>query len=680
VKSGLSKAARAVLSRRGLLAGASALAGMAAFSPVAARAAAAQGAPGAYPLQEFFKPVRSVGAALSPNGNRIAVGENLGTDAAPLSAVDFIDAADPEGQRRRINLGAVHISGLEWASNDRLLASVMIKGETGRRSQAGSNVRSESIEFWMRRVVSIHADRGEPVVLFGDQRNQMRGTFDMGRIIDLLPDDAENVLMAAWDSDGVMALHRVNVNTGTPTKLERGGSGTYTWRTINGVPVMRHDMNARGTMETIMVRAPGETEWRMARRSRVRDAPDFSWVAPSDRPGVVLVMARLDSEDVMSVREMDLATTALGAPLNGRAGRDALYGLKDSAGHYLGAAYYGQRLEYEFAEPALAAHHRALNQFFDNSCDVYLTDVDRARNRFIAYVNGPNEPGAWFFYDKEARVIVNLAQSRELETARLGAGEVLQVPTRDGATIEAYLTAPPGGAPGPLIVLPHGGPEVRDTGNWDRQMQVLAAQGWWVLRPNFRGSGGYGQAFAEQGWTRWGTRMQDDVEDAVAHAISLKGLDASKVGIIGTSYGGYAALMGALKRPDLYKAAIGICGVYDLPDMLAWEDRQDETADKLIYQFWTKRIGDRNRDSAQLEAASPRRRAAEITCPVLLVHGVDDGIVPLIQSRRMRDALRSAGKSVELIEIEDFGHGDWEDQQEMALMARYIALFRQAFA
>lgn len=680
MKSGLRKAARAVLSRRGLLAGASALAGMAAFSPVAARTVATQGAPGAYPLQEFFKPVRSVGAALSPNGARIAVGENLGTDAEPRSAVDFIDAADPEGQRRRINLGAVTISGLEWASNDRLLASVLIKGETGRRSQAGSNVRSESVEFWMRRVVSIHADRGEPVVLFGDQRNQMRGTFDMGRIIDLLPDDSDNVLMAAWESDGVMALYRVNVNTGTPTKLERGGSGTYTWRTINGVPVMRHDMNARGTMETVMVRAPGETEWRMARRSRVRDAPDFSWVAPSDRPGVVLVMARLDSEDVMSVREMDLATTALGAPLNSRAGRDALYGLKDSAGHYLGAAYYGQRLEYEFAEPALAAHHRALNQFFDNSCDVYLTDVDRARNRFIAYVNGPNEPGAWFFYDKEARVIVNLAQSRELDTARLGVGEVLQVPTRDGATIEAYLTAPPGGAPGPLIVLPHGGPEVRDTGDWNRQMQVLAAQGWWVLRPNFRGSGGYGQAFAEQGWTRWGTRMQDDVEDAVAHAISLKGLDGSRVGIIGTSYGGYAALMGALKRPDLYKAAIGICGVYDLPDMLAWEDRQDDSADKLIYQFWTKRIGDRNRDSAQLEAASPRRRAAEIACPVLLVHGVDDGIVPLIQSRRMRDALRSAGRSVELIEIEDFGHGDWEDRQEMALMARYITLFRQAFA
>lgn len=174
--------------------------------------------------------------------------------------------------------------------------------------------------------------------------------------------------------------------------------------------------------------------------------------------------------------------------------------------------------------------------------------------------------------------------------------------------------------------------------------------------------------------------MQDDVEDAVAHAIAAKGLDASKVGIMGTSYGAYAALMGAVKRPDLYKAAIGICGVYDLPDVLAWEDRLDDTPGQPIYDFWTKRIGDRSVMGAALEAGSPRRRAGEIACPVLLVHGADDPVLPSIQSRRMRDALRSAGKSVELIEVEDAGHADWEDVKEQELMTRYVALFRQAFA
>ena len=673
---GLTKAARAALSRRGLLAGAGALTGLVLTPGMAA--ARAQGT--AYPLSEFFKPTMSSGAALSPSGARIAVAESLGTDEVWRSAIDFVDAADPEGRRRRVELGPVRVSSIEWASDDRVLATVLLKAMTPSRAMAGSNRSAESIEYYMRRVVSVNATTGEMVLLFNDQRTRVRSTFDMGRIIDMLPNDPENVLMGAWESDGVMGLHRVNVITGAATRIERGGSGTYHWRAVDGVPVLRHDMNSRGTIETIMVRAPGETEWKMARRTRVREAPDFLWVGAGETPGKVLVIARLDNEDVQSVREMDLTTTALGPPLNPRPGRDVAYGLPDSAGNYLGAAYYGERLEYEFVDPALAVHHRALNRFFGNSCNVFLTDVDRARNRFIAYVNGPEEPGAWFFYDKDARAIVNMGQSRDLDPARLGTSEVLRVQTRDGATIEAYLTAPPGGRPGPLVVLPHGGPEVRDTPNWDRQVQVLAAQGWWVLRPNFRGSGGYGQAFAQQGWTRWGDRMQDDVEDAVAHAIAAKGLDASKVGIMGTSYGAYAALMGAVRRPDLYKAAIGICGVYDLPDVLAWEDRQDDTPGQPIYEFWTKRIGDRAVMGPALEAGSPRRRAGEITCPVLLVHGVDDPVLPAIQSRRMRDALRSAGKSVELVEVEDAGHADWEDVKEQALMTRYVALFRQAFA
>jgi dipeptidyl aminopeptidase/acylaminoacyl peptidase len=675
VKSNLSRATRAAISRRGLLAGTAALAGMAALPPGVARAQA-----GAYPLSEFFKPILSAGAALSPSGARIAVAQNLGTDEQWRSAIDFVDAADPEGQRSRFDLGPVAVDSISWVSDDRVLVSVLLKGETSARTIAGSHRTVEGVEYYMRRVVSVNGRTGDAVVLFSDQRARMRNTFDMGRIIDLLPDQPDHVLMAAWEADGIMALHRVNVNTGSAERVERGGSGTYNWRTVNGVPVLRHDMNSRGTVESVMVRAPGETEWKLARRTRVREAPDFSWVGAGETPGKVLVIARFDTEDVQSVREMDLTTTALGPPLNARPGRDVAYGLSDSAGNYLGAAYYGERLEYELADPALAAHHRALNRFFDNSCDVHFTDVDQARNRFIAHVNGPEEPGAWFFYDKTARAIVNLGQARELDPARLGSTEVLQVQTRDGATIEAYLTAPPGGAVGPLVVLPHGGPEVRDTPGWDRQVQVLAAQGWWVLRPNFRGSGGYGQAFAEQGWTRWGDRMQEDVEDAVAHVIAGKGLDASKVAIMGTSYGAYAALMGAVRRPELYKAAIGISGVYDLPEVLTWEDRTDDTPGQPIYEFWTKRIGDRSAMGPALEAASPRRRAAEITCPVLLVHGVDDPVLPVLQSRRMRDALRGAGKPVELIEVPDAGHADWEDAREQELMTRYVGLLRQAFA
>jgi len=676
VQSGLSRAAQAVLSRRGLLGGACALCAAAAFRPGAARAQAAT----AYPFEAFFTPARTRAVCLSPSGRRIAVLQQLGTADEPVGVIELVEADDPEGQRRQVVLGPIDAEAMEWANDERLLVRVAIKQKTASRSVPGSNRRIAPVEFTSYRVLSVSADTGEAAVMFQDQRQRMRNSIDMGRVVDLLPNDPDHVLMTAWERDGVLGLHRVNVNTGSAQRIERGSSGTFGWDTQGGVAVLRHDINSRGTMETVYARAPGETEWTFVRRNRLVDAPDFSWVCETERPGIVLVTARADGEDVQAVREMDLRTLTVGRPMNAREGRDVIYGLTDSAGAYLGAAYYGERLEYEFNEAGLAAHHRALNRFFDNDCDVRLTDVDRSRNRFIAFVNGPREPGAWFFYDRAAQAIVNIGAAWELDLNRLAGTETLQVTTRDGATIEAYLTAPAGSAPGPLVVLPHGGPEVRDTRSWNRQVQALASQGWWVLQPNFRGSGGYGLGFAQQGWTRWGDRMQEDVEDAVAHAVSLRGLDAGRVAIMGSSYGGYAALMGAVRRPDLYKAAISICGVSDLPEMLAWEEREDDIPGKPIYDFWTKRIGDPRAVGAALEAASPARRAGEVSCPVLLVHGVDDPIVPAVQSRRMRDALRRAGKTVELIEVEDAGHADWEDDQELALMERYIGLIRTAFA
>lgn len=666
----------AALSRRGLLyAG-----GAGAVLALSGARLANAGPPTAYATADFFAEPRTRAVVLSPSGARIAVMEQLGTLEEPRGVIDLLDAADPEGRRRRIELGKLTVEALEWANDRRLLARVAIKRVIPGRKPPGSNLPGPSRTVTSRRVVSMDHETGDSVVLFEGERNRMRYSPDLGRVIDILPDDPDHVLMTAWESDGVMGLHRVNIIDGKAERLERGNTSTIGWQTHKGVAVLRRDINARWTVETIHARAPGDAEWRFVRRNRIVDAPDFAWVGGGSAPNTVLVSARAEGEDVETIREMNLHTLAFGAPMQPRAGRDVLYGLMDARDRYMGAAYYGDRLEYDFVEAGLAAHHRAMNRFFDDDCDVHLSQVSDDRNRFIAYVEGPREPGAWYLYDKSALSMTPLGSRYALDFERLGRCELLSVRTRDGASIEAYLTAPPGAAPGPLVLMPHGGPESRDQRGYDRQVQVLAAQGWWVLQPNFRGSGGYGLDFAQQGWRRWGERMQEDVEDAVAQVVRDKGLDGGRVAIMGTSYGGYAALMGAVRRPDLYKAAISICGVSDLADMLAWEKRDDETPTKEIYSFWKKRIGDPDTDGAMLEAASPRRRAADISCPVLLVHGVDDAIVPVIQSRIMNSALRGARKSVELVEVPDAGHGDWEDNVEKGLMERYVALLRRAFA
>ena len=668
------------LSRRGLLGagGGLAVTGMLGGNSRAATQDAVQ----PHPLDDFFQGSQVAGAALSPSGERVAVLLNIGEGGVRRMVVDLIEAADPSGPRRRVPVGDFDVETLAWANDRRVMMRLAIPVTAGGRTQTGRRIANRTYEIQSRRVVSMDLETGETALMFGDERVRMRESLNLGQIVDYLPDDPDHVLMAAREYSGLMALHRVNVDTGRADLVERGSQLTLDWSTINGVPVMRRDISTRGSVINIFVRPDGEGRWRRAWRQPTAQVAlaDFIWIGAAERPGHALVAARLEGEDVLAVRELNLDTLEYGSPMASRPGVDVSGSLVDARGRYMAAAFYAPRLEYDFVDSDLGAHHRAMNGFFGNECNVVLADAVAAHNRFIIRASGPRDAGSWYLYDKTARHFEYLGARTLLDTRRLAPAEAVQVATRDGASIEAYVTAPPGGAPGPVIALVHGGPEARDVLGWDRQAQILAAQGWWVVQPQFRGSGGYGLGFASQGWKRWGDRMQEDVEDALAQVIRDRGLDSARVGIMGSSYGGYAALMGAVRQPDLYKAAISICGLGDLDDALAYERRDDESADGFVYNYWVSRIGDPREDADAIAAASPRLRASEIACPVLLVHGVNDQIVQVHQSRGMNDALRAAGKSVEYVEVPDAGHADWEDDVEKDLMERYVALFSRAFA
>ena len=665
------------LSRRGLLGFG---VGIAVSGVVGSGQARAREAGQPHSLEAFFTPDAVVAAALSPGGDRVAVLRNISENSARRLAVEVVDAADPTGPRRVVPVGDHEVETLAWANDRRVLMRLAIPVTAGGNVSIGSKLASRKISLHSRRMISVDLDTGDAVVLFGNERNRQRESLNLGAVIDYLPHDPDHVLMAAREYSGRLALHRVSVETGRASLVDTGNTNTLTWATREGVPVMRVDTNARGSMFNIFVRASEQGAWKRVWRQSIEQARSFFWIAPTERPGVALVAARLDGEDVMSIRELDLESLVFGPPRASRPGLDVSAPLLDARGNFMGGLFYAPRAQYDFVDGDMAAHHQAMNRFFDDECNVMLETADRARNRFVVHVTGPREPGAWYLYDKSARNFAYIGSRTGMETDRLGPIEVLAVPTRDGAVLEAFLTAPPSRLPGPLVALVHGGPEVRDIYDWDRQAQILAAQGWWVVQPNFRGSGGFGKAFAREGYRRWGERMQEDVEDAVAHAVRTHGLDAGRIAIMGSSYGGYAALMGAVMRPDLYKAAIAICGVGDLGDMLDYERRDDDSPDSYVYRLWVDRIGDPQTDRAMIEAASPRRRAAEIACPVLLVHGEDDGVVPVLQSRRMNDALKAAGKRVDYVEVSGAGHADWEDDIERSLMRRYVSLLATAFA
>lgn len=678
-----------MITRRAFGAGALAAPWLAAAA-ARAQAPASPAAVAPYALKDFYGDTETYDSALSPDGTRIAVlrtrkekvpgakkaaaPAKTDDDLKPVAYVDILDAAQPDKIVRMVKVGAYTVDQVEWGAEDRLLIWVRMQAINPLALLAGDGA---AVTLPVRRILSVSADGSQSTVLFKDPA-LLGSLYDLGAVVDYLPRDARHILMQAPDLRAkAMALYRVDIDTGEAVRTELGRWNTYGWITNEGVAVLRYDTNSKGTVHRVYARAPGSSDWKFVRRTRTDQEPDFFYAAPTDRPGVVLAGARSEGEDTVALRELDLRTLAFGPPIHRRDGQDVVGALVDERGRFLGVKYMDDRVAYDFVDPAMAGHFKGINRYLGDERNVSIFDVDAAQNRFVAYVSGPRDPGQQIFYDKVARRVVSLGSLRpNLAEERLGRSTALRVKTRDGHAITAYLTAPPGEKRGPLLVWPHGGPELRDYMDYDRTVQIFAAQGWWVLQPNFRGSGGYGQAFVAAGRRRWADRMQEDVEDAVAHVVDLGKVDPRRIAIGGVSYGGYAALMGAVRRPDLYRAAISVCGPSDMLALLKSEKKEDDDS----YDYWAYTIGDPAADRAMLEVASPARRAAEIRAPVLLIHGLEDKVVLPEQSRLMARALTAAGKPHELIEVSGFAHANWDDEKDQALMARKIDFLSRAFA
>ena len=229
----------------------------------------------------------------------------------------------------------------------------------------------------------------------------------------------------------------------------------------------------------------------------------------------------------------------------------------------------------------------------------------------------------------------------------------------------------------PLVVLVHGGPHnVRDTMDFDWWASFLASRGYAVLQPNYRGSGGYGAAWEDAGRRQWGGLMQSDVADGVAAIIRAGVADASRICIVGASYGGYAALAGATLTPDRYRCAVSVAGVSDLNQMLV-DATSEGRRDGFTSDWWTASIGNRSEDREAIRAVSPVNLANRVQIPILLLHGTEDTVVPIQHSRRMQAALQSAGKNVRFVELRGDDHWLSDPQTRIQMLTEIEGFLAQ---
>lgn len=286
-----------------------------------------------------------------------------------------------------------------------------------------------------------------------------------------------------------------------------------------------------------------------------------------------------------------------------------------------------------------------------------IVSYSRDRSRMLVRLSGSNDPGRYYVLDQATGVMQVFAQVNEkLKPQQLTQTRYTRYKTRDGLEIPAYLTLPAGRLAKnlPLVILPHGGPyDVRDDGTYDAEVQFLANRGYVVLQPEFRGSGGYGKAFYEKGEGQWGRAMQDDLDDGMDWLAKEGTINPKRVCLVGSSYGGYAALWGAVRNPERYRCAASFAGISDLKRQLKFQIAFKVS--KRYRKDWKRTV--QGEDTFDLTTVSPLYAADKLTVPVLLVHGDEDQRVPYKQSRLYAEALAKAGKPHEFITLKGEGHG-----------------------
>ncbi len=600
------------------------------------------------PASAFGRVPAVVDAAISPNGQRIAM---LG--GASEQRVISIATIDQPGLPI-LQLGEVEATRLRWAGDENVIASIAFWHNAGPkqfyRIERHVTVTPQAkavARFFENATTSQYLVGGQPIVgvTSGSPARVLVNDLAEG-----MGSDSMNTRMKrkGVENASVRAIWSIDPATGKGRIVERGDYDTQSWDVdLSGEARVRVDVDELTHKAAFFARAKGKSQW-VQFWTQASGGPEPHMLGYSEPEDAVyferegkLLRRRLADGVEESVSD--------GGPSMGLiwdAHRNGVAGISTGA----------EKAAVQWLDPEVGAAHGVLSRAFKGR-QVRLAGWSADRTRFMVRVSSPSAPGGWYLYDRARKEVSPLGEEYpELKDATFGATRWMTYKARDGLEIPAYVTRPPGAAPTarlPLIVLPHGGPAARDDYDFDYLAQFLATRGYVVMQPQFRGSAGFGDAFQEAGRGEWGGKVQTDLLDGVASLAEAGEIDATRVCIVGASFGGYSALAGAALHPDAYRCAASIAGIGDLGLFLSEEARLYGRA-SAGFEDLRSQLG--ASDGDKILAMSPARHVAAIKAPILLIHGDKDTVVLPSQSQLMADRLKAAGKPHELVILADENH------------------------
>ena len=501
------------------------------------------------------------------------------------------------------------------------------------------------------------------------------------RVFAVDPETTQPGTVIAWMNRRPLFVDvfRIEVATGrTTTVLERADpTGTFVLDR-GGRATWYVAQDADGTHE-IHAADPDTGATRLVHRVGGAEHPMGIFLLPTPDGRAALIGDYQDSDDLRLVR-IDHATgeRTVVAAVEGHS-LDTSSAVSDTlpptvfagrrTGEVVAARFTGDRPRVVALDPRFAEVQAALEQLSDGVLDTVDSDLDE--QRWIATFVHDREPTTWF-YDHTTGASRLLHRGHALDPAGLAPMRPVAFPARDGLPLHGYLTLPVGVAPEnlPLVLLVHGGPWMHDTWGYNTAVQFLADRGYAVLRVNFRGSTGYGRRHVTAAIGEFAGAMHDDLLDAVDWAVAQGYADPDRVGIVGGSYGGYAALVGVTVTPDRFAAAVDYVGISDLAAFLA---TQPPFVRATMRNSWIRYVGDPD-DPAQLadmRARSPITMVDRVRTPLLVAQGANDARVVKAESDNLVAPLRARGVPVEYLVADDEGHG-FENRENQVRLFRAI--------
>lgn len=609
--------------------------------------------PSDIPVRDFARLPNYQGIEISPSGRHIAYLITV-ADRAVIAIHPLNDTSQPVIIPPFAN---AEISWFSWANDNMLAVSFSYSGNrrvfNGQQLLGGRDTEET-------RFMGFHRDGSNlrdpvhlaiPEVRSGSRNLRNRYESEplvQDQVIHWLPEDPEHLLLNIdSDLDGRSEVRLVDVNTGKFRLVLQGIHGVQRWL-ADGNGIVRYGFGSLN----------GERKgyFRESEDSPFREISDSDWFQrelqpvafDTADPRVVYAVGKAEQEhDTQSVLRLDVATGEILEVLHHDPRLDTLPLIRFRNGDFLG---YRVDNRSTYLDRERAALQATLRQTFDGQIANIVTGSPDWRRLIIA-VRSDVEAGALYFWDRDRGEMTYFgAMYPELLPTLMAPMQEIRYRASDGLEIQAFLTLPRdrGSRDLPLVIMPHGGPFAAQGWGFDFMTQMMASRGYAVLQPNFRGSLLQGEAFREAGKKQWGGKMQDDLSDGVAHLVRSGIADPERVCIVGWSYGGYAALMGTIKTPELYRCAVSINGVSDLQRLASRYG-----FDRDYRQFIREYIG---LEGSSLEDVSPLANADKIEAPVLLVHAADDHRVPVEHADDMAEKLKRHSKSVRYERI-SFGGG-----------------------